>query len=111
MNKKARQFAPRKTGETMRGIRRKKIKTNTYSVQSYVRPKGSSGFMQNFWANRTPPHHRPSMSWNRNRPTVYGDGSHRTTGIPMFFSVATKLTQSRFKKLSVNETRKILNNR
>jgi hypothetical protein len=107
---KAKQLAPRKTGETIRGIRARKggNEKTSWRVESVVTPKGNQSFMQNFWANRTPPHHEPRMRWNQGRPTVYGDGSHRNTGVPRFFDVAGNLTQKRYFDLTVTRVHKIL---
>lgn len=102
---KAKQFAPKYTGETINGIRRRKLKSGQYTVTSTVSPKGDKGFMQNMWANQTFPHRSPKMVWNRGpvgkpQPTVYGDGSHNVTGKPRFFHFAILETNKRFHKLA-----------
>ena len=111
MVNRSRQLAPRHTGETIRGIRRRKIKAkdgSAYQVESRVQGKGVSGFRQNMWTNRTQPHHRPRMWWNNNRPTIYGDGSHRTTGTPGWWNIATNIVVVKFPKMAITNTRKAL---
>jgi len=100
MRKTAKRLAPRRTGETVRGIRFKKKKDKRYEVTSKVIPKGRSRFMQNFWANQSEPWLAARMFWNENQPTIYSDGSHRTTGTPGFFNAATAITRQKFIKIS-----------
>lgn len=103
----ARRLAPSRTGETIRGIRRRKVKDG-YNVTSRVRPKGRTGFRQNLWTNRSVPHDRPSMWWNGGRPTLYGDGSHRTTGNPGWWNIAVVKTRRKFLKATLANTRNAL---
>jgi len=99
----AKRRAPRKTGDTIRGIRSRKTK-NGHVVESWVPGR----FKQNLWANRSPPFGAPRMVWNNRKPTVYGDGSHHTTGTPGFFTVATNVVRKRFPKIANRNTRKAL---
>jgi hypothetical protein len=100
-------LAPMKTGETIANIRKRKLKSRGhYQVSSGVMPKGRTGFLQNFWANRTAPHRMPRMYWNRWQKTLYGDGSHRTTGQPGFFHLAALRGRQKFRNLAIKETRK-----
>lgn len=97
-------LAARKTGATINGIRGRPDGKNRFLVTSFVH----GFFKQNLWANQTPPFLDPKMFWNQNKPTVYGDGSHRTTGTPGFFNVAGVRTRKKFKDVSVKEFRKIM---
>lgn len=94
----AKRMAPRSTGETMRGIRKRKRAKGKWAVESTVSPKGSKGFRQNLWANQTSPHASPRMKWNKSRPTRYGVG-HRTSGVPGFFNKAAVRTRRQFNRL------------
>ncbi len=93
----AKRLAPKKSGQTIRGIRKRRRKTG-YIVESTV----NGSFKQNMWANQSAPFRRPRMRWNMDRPTLYGDGSHMTTGTPRFFHFATL----RSRKVLLNTTRK-----
>ena len=99
----AKRLAPRDTGATIRGIRRRKNKKG-WAVESWV----SGVFKQNMWANQTSPFAAPLMRWNNRKPTIYGDGTHHITGEPRFFDIATKLTRKVFFKTAVAHTRKAL---
>lgn len=103
----AKRLAPKKTGETIRGIKVRKRKKD-YIVESWVRPKGRTGFRQNFWTNQTAPHRRPKMYWNKGKQTLYGDGSHRTTGTPRWFHFATLRAREKFPKIAQARTRAAL---
>lgn len=111
MMAKARSLAPRLTGETVSGIKKRKGKEGAWIVESRVRAKGKSGFRQNMWANHTAPHDRPRMRWNRGQPTFYGDGSHRTTSKAPnigFYNRAALDTRNHFKTGVLANTRKAL---
>lgn len=110
-------LAPIDTGETVSNITKNKVGTGHYQVISQVRPKGRTGFMQNFWANRTPPFRAVRMiGWPRNRgkkegdvsPTVYGDQTHLITGMPGFFYRASHLGQKRFRDLAISNVQRAL---
>jgi len=103
----AKKLAPYKTGETIRGIRARKRK-DTMIVESVVSPKGTTGFMQNMWSNRTAPHRSVKMWWNGYKKTVYGDGSHRTTGTPRWFHFAVLRSRPKFFKYTVANHRRAL---
>jgi hypothetical protein len=106
MIRRSRKFAPIHSGETIRGIRRRKNKTG-YQVESKVEAKGKTGFRQNLWANQTKPFRKPHMVWNNGQPTLYGQG-HRLTGKPRFFHFATLDTRVKFNKIGRKSTLKIL---
>ena len=108
MQAEAIRLAPRKTGETIRGITKKKKKEANYIVMSDVTPKGQSRFKQNLWANQTAPHRSVRMWWGGGRKVIYGDGSHRTTGTPRFFHFATLRTKPKFSKLARKNIRNAL---
>lgn len=99
----AKRLAPRKSGETIRGIRKRK-RGNKWIVESWV----PGSFKQNLWANRTVPFNRPKVIWNQRRPTRYGDGSHITTGTPGFFNIAVKQVRKKFGRLARKNTQKAL---
>jgi hypothetical protein len=94
--KKAKQLAPRKTGATIRGIRKRKLKKG-YTVESWV----PGTFKQNMWANRSDP-----FRTNR-RMGMYGKGQ-RITGTPAFFTVATHITRKKFFDTMRKDTKKSL---
>jgi len=102
----AKRLAPKNTGQTIRGIRRRKNKKDEWYVESWV--PGKKGFKQNMWANKTDPFKQPKMWWNSGKPTRYGDGTHKTTGTPGFFSVAAGQTTKHFRKMTIKNTRKAL---
>ena len=77
----AKNRVPIDTGETINNIRGFKLSPNKYRVMSTV----SGSFKQNLWTNRTRPFRRPRMRWNNGEETLYGDGSHRTTGQPQWW--------------------------
>ena len=80
--KQAIKLAPEKTGETKRGIIKNKIQ-NGYTVKSEVPGR----FKQNLWTNQSGDYLAVRMWWAKPpfRPIVYGDGTHNTTGIPMWW--------------------------
>jgi len=98
-----------KSGETIRGIKKTKGKKG-YIVVSRVSPKGTKGFRQNLWMNRTAPHRSISVRWAKpkGKKIVYGDGSHMITGTPRFFHIATLRAWDKFKELARMNTRKAL---
>ena len=98
-----------KTGETIRGIKKTKGKKG-YQVVSRVSPKGTKGFRQNLWMNRTAPHRSVAVRWAKpkGKKIVYGDGSHMITGTPRFFHIATLRAWGKFKNLARMNTRKAL---
>ena len=108
-NAQAKRLAPYYTGETRRGIRKRKLKSGRWVAESIVSPKGDKGFRQNMWANQTPPHDRPRMRWNDYQPTRYGNGSHNISGIPQFWNKSVILTRRMFGRIvhknSVNALR------
>lgn len=108
MEHTAKMLAPRYTGETIRGIRARKLGKTLWTVESRVVPKGQKGFMQNLWTNQTYPHRRPMMYWNKGKPTLYGDGSHNITGLPRWFHFSTLRTRDKFRKITRNTVRDIL---
>ena len=99
LTRKIKSKAPYGTGETKSGIRWNLINSNKSRIVSQVSGKGSTGFRQNMWANRTPPHDSPQMRWNKPLPTVYGDGSHVTSGVPGFFDVTVFQNRTKFFKM------------
>ena len=105
----AQALAPRHTGETQSGIRKRKVGQN-YIVESRVNPKGKTGFMQNFWANQTAPYRTIHPRWARPKgsPVVYGDGSHHISGTPRFFHLATLRTRAKYVQLARANTQKAL---
>lgn len=120
MEASARAHAPQKTGALRAGIHARKD-GKSWRVTSTV----PGGFKYNFWIDQRAPYRTLHMWWNhgtgvrfagrkglvtsvRGAPTVYGDGSHRTTGTPGFFRYAARRTSERFKKVAVQEVRKAL---
>jgi|TARA_Y100000310_G_scaffold103241_1_gene101522 hypothetical protein len=99
----AKRLAPRKTGRLIKGIRRRKKKQG-WEVESWV----SGSFKYNFWINQQAPYRTVNMRWNEFKPTVYGDGTHRSTGTPRFFHFATLKARKDYLKLSKINTRKAL---
>lgn len=105
----AKRLAPRLTGETVRGIRKRKLSNARWISESIVSAKGQ-GFRQNMWANRSPPYHNPRMVWNRRKPTFYGQG-HNATGFHQgmgFFDKATQLTRRQFGRVFRRNTIKAI---
>ena len=102
----AKKTAPRSTGETIRGMRKRKLKSGIWIAESIVSAKGK-GFRQNMWANRTPPHDKPILRWSKGKPVVYGMG-HRTTGMPRFWDRATIKTRRAFNRIGRRNTIKAL---
>ena len=96
-------LAPRGTGETIQGIKKRKLKSGKWIAESIVTGKGKTKFRQNMWANRTPPHDKPRMRWNKKRPTLYGF-NHNTTGLPRWWDVAAAKTRRQFGKGFRRET-------
>jgi len=104
----AKQLAPRYTGETINGIRARRTNKVNWKVESTVLPKGKTGFRQNLWANQTAPFRSPRMYWNKNKPTLYGNGSHNISGLPRFFHFATLRTREKFLKITRESVENIL---
>jgi len=115
---KAKRYAPIKTGETIRGIRARKNKKSKSGqgaiVESIVSSKGKTGFRQNMWANRTPPHDKPRMWWNGYEPVVYGNLTKTAwgnpinwSGRPQFFHIASMEIAKKFLHLVVKELNRI----
>ena len=108
MVRRAITLAPKKTGATISGIRGRPNGKNKYIVESIV----PGPFYQNLWTNRTPGSRQsvaPKMWWNQDKPTVYGDGSHRITArTPGWFDVAVQFTRKKFKDITVKELHKIM---
>lgn len=96
LSRKIKSKAPHRTGETKSGIKWNLINSTRSRIVSEVSGKGSTGFRQNMWANRTPPHNQPKMFWNNKKPTVYGDGSHVTSGLPGFFDITVFRNKNKF---------------
>lgn len=96
-------MAPRKTGATLKGIKARK-KKESFDVESWV----AGQFKQNMWTNQTAPFRSPNMNWNERQPTVYGDGSHRTTGTPRWFHFAILRTRKEFPRFMRKNTLKTL---
>lgn len=109
-NAQAKRMAAYHTGETRRGIRKRKLKSGKWVSESVVSPKGATGFKQNMWANQTPPHDRPRMRWNQFKPTLYGKG-HIKTGVPGFWDKATTRTRRQFGRIVLRNSRKALRTR
>jgi len=106
MESTAKGMSPKKSGDLREGIHREKIKSNVYEVSSSV----PGDFPYQFWVNQTAPFrtlHFPKGGWNNKsgdwiryfKPgtvAVYGDGSHRITGTPRFWHLATLRTSKLF---------------
>lgn len=99
----AKRLAPRDTGETMQGIKKRRLKSGRWVAESTVRPKGRTKFRQNLWANRTNPHRNPKMVWNKGRPVLYGHG-HATSGTPRFWDIAAQKTRRLFGRVMNRNT-------
>lgn len=108
MQDTAKMLAPRYTGETINGIRARKVGKTNYQVESVVSPKGKTGFRQNLWANQTAPYRTPRMWWNKKKPTLYGSGSHKVTGLPRFWHFATLRTREKFREITRMKVKDIL---
>jgi len=99
MEATAKQRAPRRTGETIAGI--KAHHKQKYSeVISKVSPKPSTSgpFYQNLWADQHPTHLAKRMFWTKPKPfqkVVYGQG-HQVTGEPGFFQKSIFLVRQDF---------------
>ncbi len=118
MQRIAKRLAPRKTGETIRGIIRRQIK-NGWSVQSWV----GGQFKQNLFANRTAPFR--TIRYTQKNPffavpqtVVYGRSAKspsgnpiRWTGKPRFWHFASLRTRKHYKKQARKNTRKALRTR
>lgn len=111
MQNLAKALAPRWTGTTIEGIKKTGPHgRGIYGVQSWVPGR----FKQNLWANQTAPfrtlHFRGTGGGMARRTgvVVYGDGTHRITGVPRFFHFAMLRTRPAFGKLAVRNTRKVL---
>jgi len=100
-------LAPLDTGETIRGIKTGR-KSGRYFVVSDVVPKGVTRFKQNMWTNRRAPHRTIHPFWNSGLPTVYGDGSHNTTGTPRWFHFATLRGSAKRKQLMRTLTKRVV---
>lgn len=108
----AKGMVPRYTHETLQGIGKEKTKDG-YDVVSRVPAKGKTGFRQNLWTNQNVPYRTPHMYWNTDKdgnplPTLYGDGSHKTSGTPQWFHLATVRTKDEFPKIVRRNTTKAL---
>lgn len=118
----AKGMAPRKSGETIRGIRKRPRKKG-YVVESTVPGR----FKQNLFANQTAPFRTinypkgawigPSKSytgrWNMiaapGTKAVYGQSPNwNWTGTPRFFHLATLRTRSKFLQITRRNTLKAL---
>jgi len=95
------------SGETIRGIKKNKIKSG-YQVVSRVSAKGNKGFRQNLWMNQTAPHRTIIPRWSKGKKIVYGDGSHRITGTPRFFHLATLRARTKMMNIAKLNTKKSL---
>ena len=103
----ARKFAPKDSGATRRGIRKRRI-SKGWIAESRV--KGNKGFKQNMWANKTDPFRRNS------RLGVYGTRNYNYTarGVAKnqgFWNVALRQTRRFFNKGMRRNTRKALQGR
>ena len=121
MQTTAKKLAPRKTGETIRGIRRRKAK-NGWTVESWVPGR----FKQNLFANQTAPFRtvrypkgawappRGGKGWTMIAPpgtvAVYGQspGSWRWSGTPRFWHIASLRMKGKYRKLARKNTQKAL---
>jgi hypothetical protein len=118
----AKHLAPKDSGETVRGIIRRK-KGKGYEVTSWV----PGTFKQNLWANQTAPFRTlrfPKGGWippgksytgryvkiaNPGDAIVYGqDPRFNWTGTPRFFHIATIRSREAFRKLAIKNTKKAL---
>ena len=85
-------LAPRKTGALIQGILWKKLGDTEYEVASSV----PGPFPYNLWVNQTAPFRTIHPWWAHGQSVVYGDGSHRNTGTPRYWYLATIRTWSMF---------------
>jgi len=111
----AKKLAPRGTGETIRGIRRRKVK-NGWVVESLVRGR----FKQNLFANRTAPFRTLRFVKNNRffrspQSVVYGRGGVssggnpiRWTGTPRFWHFASLRMRKKYGRQALKNTRKAL---
>ena len=112
MQRTAKKLAPKKTGETMRGIRRRKNKLG-WTVESLVRGR----FKQNLFANQTAPFRtlrfiKPNKFFASPQTVVYGQSATTPggksvvwTGKPRFWHFASLRTRKFVKKISIKNTR------
>ncbi len=119
MQRLAKRLAPRgKTGATVRGIRRRKVKDG-WSVESWV----SGSFKQNLWANQTSPFRtlrfsKPNRFFAVPQTVVYGRSAKSAggrsivwTGTPRFWHFSSLRMKKVYRRLSVRNTRKSLRSR
>jgi hypothetical protein len=99
----AKGMAPRKTGATRQGLR-VKPRAKGHVAESWVPGR----FKQNLWANQTAPFRTIHPWWNQGKATRYGDGSHKTTGQPQFFHLATLRARTYNSKIARQNTQKAL---
>lgn len=114
----AKRLAPRKTGQTISGIRKRKRKSGQWTVESWV----PGTFKQNMFANQTAPYRTLNYSEQSIQPfyaipqkVVYGKGAIspsgnqiRWTGTPRFFHFAWLRTRDYFRKVTNVNTKKAL---
>jgi len=104
--------APRKTGETIRGIKKRMLRSGkqdtNYVVESIVTGKGRTGFRQNMWTNKAKPYHKPRMYWNDYRPTPYGNGTHIPTAVPGWWNITNAKYKKDLMKITRRKTQKAL---
>jgi len=117
MQAHAKRNAPRKTGETIRGIKRRKAK-NGWVVESHVRGR----FKQNLFANQTAPYRTLRFKKSSKQPffatpqtVVYGRSattpsgkSVRWTGKARFWHFAALRTKKVYRQQATKNTRKAL---
>ena len=108
----AKRRAPRYSGQTIQGIRRKKS-GKSYTVESWV----PGTFKQNLWANQTSPfrtlHYRKGnfrFGIKKGTRAIYGKTpSHfNWSGTPRFFHIATNMTRRKFGEIARKNTQKSL---
>lgn len=104
MIKRAISLAPDYTGQTISGIRGRKNDKNKYIVESFV----PGVFKQNMWANMTKPFERPRITWNNNKPMIYGQGNANWSGEPGWFDLAAEMTKVKFRQLAIKELHNII---
>jgi len=103
MRNTARGFAPMKSGRLRQGIIATPLKDQEWQVSSGV----SFSFPYHLWVNKTPPYKSPKMWWNGFHPTVYGDGTHRITGTPGYWTQAKIQTTRFFGNIARENVRKV----
>lgn len=101
---RAKNRAPRDTGETVNSIKLLQINGKMFRVVSIV----SGRFKQNLWTNRSPPFAKPKMVWNNRQETTYGDGSHNTTGMPEWWTKSAIEIGKEYKSIALKRVNKTL---